>query len=161
MSEKYKNIFYFKNINSIGGVESFFYYMIRKYEDYDITIFYKTADLKQLMRLRKYARCVQFNGQEIVCEKAFFSYGAGIIDYVKANEYIQIVHTDYSQSRTSIKLNPKIDRYIGVSQTVCNNFKKLTGIDCELCYNPLFIDKPRKILNLISATRLTPEKRKG
>lgn len=134
--------------------------MIRKYKEHDITIFYKTADLKQLMRLRKYARCVQFNGQEIICDKAFFNYGAGIIDYVKANEYIQIIHTDYSKSRTNIKLNPKITRYIGVSKTVCDSFKNLTGINCELFYNPLFIDKPRKILNFISATRLTPEKRK-
>lgn len=141
-------------------MESYFYYIARKYNDYDITIFYKTADLKQLMRLRKYVRCVQFNEQEIICDKAFFNYGAGIIDYVKANEYIQVIHTDYSKSRTNIKLNPKITRYIGVSKTVCDSFKNLTGINCELFYNPLFIDKPRKVLNLISATRLTPEKRK-
>ena len=35
-----KNIFYFYNINSIGGVESMFYYLAKKYCDKDIIILY-------------------------------------------------------------------------------------------------------------------------
>ena len=58
------------------------------------------------------------------------------------------------------RLHPKITKYIGVSQRVCDSFKELTGIDCELCYNPLSLDNPKKILHLISATRLTKEKGK-
>ena len=36
----------------------------------------------------------------------------------------------------------------------------MTGIEPVICYNPILIDKPQKMLNLISATRLTAEKGK-
>lgn len=136
------------------------YYLIRKYEDLDITIFYNTADSTQLERLRKYVRVKQFNGQKIKCKKAFFNYNLDIIDNVEAEEYIQIIHTDKKYNGKPIRLNPKIERYLGVSKIVCEHFEELTGVKCELCYNPYFLDKPKKVLKLISATRLTPEKGK-
>ena len=40
-----KNIFYFYNINSIGGVESMFYYLAKKYCDKDIV---PTGNLKDV-----------------------------------------------------------------------------------------------------------------
>ena len=51
-----KNIFYFSYLNKIGGVESFFYYLVKKYKNFDIVIFYDKADPEQLNRLKKYAR---------------------------------------------------------------------------------------------------------
>ena len=136
--------------------------MARKYcNDFDITFLYSNGDRKQVQRLRKYARTIKWDHQRISCEKAFFSYGAGIIDYVDSKENILVLHTDYSGSSKSIKIDPRINRYIGVSQVVCDSFKDITGIEAELCYNPLVVDKPKRILNLISATRLTKEKRKG
>ena len=39
------NLFYFKQLNVIGGIETFFYNLVRKYgKDYDITILYREAD---------------------------------------------------------------------------------------------------------------------
>ena len=143
-------------------MESYFYYMAKKYcNDFDITILYMNGDRKQINRLRKYVRVVKWDHQKIICEKAFFSYGAGIIDYVDSKENILVLHTDYSGSSRSIKIDPRINRYIGVSQIVCDSFKDITGIEAELCYNPIIIDKPKKVLNLISATRLTKEKGKN
>lgn len=136
--------------------------MAKKYsDDFDITFLYSNGDRKQVQRLRKYARTIKWDHQRITCEKAFFSYGAGIIDYVDSKENIMVLHTDYSGSSKSIKIDPRINRYIGVSQVVCDSFKDITGIEAELCYNPIMIDKPRKVLNLISATRLTKEKGKN
>lgn len=157
---KYKNIFYFSNINKIGGVESFLYYLCRKYEDNDITIYYKTGDQKQIDRFRKYVRVKKYKDEKIICEKAFFNYTTDIINNVEAKEYIQIIHTNYIEQKLYFTPNPKIQKYIGVSKVVCDSFKKYTGLDCELCYNPIVIDKPKKVLNLISATRLTAEKGK-
>ena len=74
---------------------------------------------------------------------------------------MQIIHTDKKYNGKPIKLNSKIDRYIGVSKIVCKHFEELTGVKCELCYNPIFIEKPKKVLKLISATRLTAEKGKN
>lgn len=153
-----KNIFYFRNISEIGGIETFLYYLSKEYNDYDITIFYNNADKKQLERLKEHVRCIKFRGQEIECEKAFFNYNLDIIDNVKAKEYYQIIHGDYKAIKVKPNTNEKITKYLGVSQLVCDTFKELTGIEAECIYNPVKIDKPKKVLRLISATRLTGEK---
>lgn len=156
-----KNIFYFYNINKIGGIESWFYYIAKKYKDNDITIFYRIGDEAQIKRLKQYVRVRQYTGQKIQCEKAFFCFNVDIIDNVEANEYIQIMHGDYKTAKMKIVTHPKITKYLGVSETACNSFKDLMCKDIELCYNPVVIDKPKKVLNLISATRLTSEKGKN
>lgn len=158
---KYSNILYFYHVNSLGGVETFFYYLAKKYQDLDITILFNSGDPMQLLRLSKYCRVKKYQeGEVIECKRAFFNYNTSIIDYVIAEEYIQIVHADYSVMNLSWELNPKITKYLGVSQVVCDAFKKVTGKDIELCYNPVCIDKPEKLLKLVSATRLTSEKGK-
>lgn len=155
------NIFYIYNFNSIGGTESFLYYLCKKYQDLDLTVYYERGDKKQIERLKKYVRVKEYHGEKIICEKAFFNYTTDIAENIKAKEYIQVIHTDYMEQKMEFKVNPKITKYIGVTQIVCDSFKKYTGYDCELCYNPIVIDKPKKVLNLISATRLTNEKGKG
>lgn len=156
-----KNCFYFRYINKIGGIEQFYYYLAKKYNDYDITIIYNDGDYNQIKRLSKLVRCIKYKGQKIKCDKIFFNYNLEIIDNVEANEYIQIAHGDYKSSGVKPNTHAKIDKYLGVSQLVCDTYKEITGYDTELCYNPIEIDKPKKILNLISATRLTYEKGKS
>lgn len=157
---KCKNIFYFSEINQIGGVETFYWYIAQKYQDYDITIIYKRGDENQIRRLRQFVRVVKFDGTRIQCEKAFFNYTMDIIDSVDAKEYVQIIHCDYNVLGLRIFIHPKITKWIGVSQVVCDSFEKLTGKKCECVYNPLVVRKPRKVLNLVSATRLSKEKGK-
>lgn len=155
---KFKNIFYFSLINSIGGIETFFWNLAQKYKDWDIVIIYKTGDPAQLNRLRQYVRVIQWNGQEIECEKAFFNFNLDIIDHVHAKEYYQIAHGDYKAMQVKPNTHPRIDKYLGVSEQVCDTFSAVTGFSVELVYNPIVVRKPRKVLNLISATRLTKEK---
>ena len=61
------NVFYFDQINSIGGIETFFYQLGKKYgKDYDITLFYRTGDAKQVQRLSQYIRVRKYrDGQTI------------------------------------------------------------------------------------------------
>ena len=156
-----KNVFYFSLLNSIGGIETFFYYLAKKYKNWDITVYYKYGDPKQVKRLKQYVRVKQYSGEHIVCDKAFFNFNIDIIDNVEAKEYIQIAHGDYKSMGIKPNTHPRIDRYLGVSKQVCDTYKELTGYDTELVYNPIEIDKPKKVLNLISATRLTAEKGKN
>ena len=165
---KAKNIYYFYYINAIGGIETFYYYLAKKYYDKDLVIVYNHGDKKQLERLSKYFRCIKFNNQHFECEKAFFNFNTNIIDNVTAKEYILIIHGDYKAmveqgqlSKANLPLHPKINKYVGVSKIACDSFYKLTGKKCELCYNPVMIDKPKRLLHLISATRLTKEKGKN
>lgn len=156
----YANIFYFRYINQIGGIESFFYYLAKKYKDYDITVFYKSGDASQIKRLAQYVRVKKYEGEHIVCKKAFFNYNLDIIDNVDAEEYIQIAHGDYKAMGITPNTHPKLTKYIGVSKQVCKTYEEITGFKTELIYNPIEINKPRKLLHLISATRLTAEKGK-
>lgn len=64
------NIFYFKSISEIGGIETFLYYLSKLYKNYDVTIIYDYANREQLARLKKNVKCIKFSGQEIECEKA-------------------------------------------------------------------------------------------
>lgn len=156
-----KNVFYFWNINQIGGIETFFYYLAKKYQDWDITIYYKTGDPKQIERLKQYVRVKQYKGEHIKCDRAFFNFNLETIDNFEADELIQIAHGDYKAMGIKPPTNKKITKYLGVSKQVCKTFKEVTGFDIELAYNPIQIDKPKKVLNLISATRLTKEKGKN
>ena len=153
-----KNIFYFYNINSIGGIESFFWNLSEKYKDWDITIIYQVGDEAQIQRLRKNVRVIQYHGQELKCDKAFFNFNLDIIDHVEAKEYIQILHGDYLAMGVKPNTHPKINRYIGVSKVVCDSFEKMTGMKAEVVYNPIVKRDANKLLRLISATRLTKEK---
>lgn len=155
------NVFYINSLNAIGGCESYIYYLVKKYKDIDITVLYRTANQKQLDRLEKIVKCVRYKGQTIKCKKVFFTtYNMDCIDNIIADEYIGVVHTDYSLKDEKPVTHSKINKYIGVSKSACKAFTGITGINCELCYNPIVIDKPKRVLNLVSATRLTKEKGK-
>ena len=152
-----KNVFYFKNINSIGGVESFLYYLSKKY---DFEVVYRTGNPDQIKRLAQFVK-VQKYKEPIKCDKFFCNYGLDI--EVEAKEKYHIVHCDYKK----VWFSPIVYdgfKYIGVSQLVCDSFKELTGKEIDLSYNPIYLDdttrthKRDKKLRLISATRLTREK---
>lgn len=155
-----KNIFYFRNISEIGGIETFFYQLAKKYSKNDITIYYSIANLNQLNRLKQYVRVKQYKGEHIECEKSFFNFNLDIIDNVTAKEYIQILHGDYINLGICPQTHPKITKYLAVSEAVKNSFEEI-GITADVAYNPITVEKPKKMLNLISATRLSSEKGKG
>ncbi len=159
--QEFDTVFYFYHINQIGGIETFFYQLAKQFEDRDITIIYKKADREQLKRLQKHIRTIKYREQKIKCKKAFFNYTIDIIDNVEANEYVQIVHADFHKITYKPNIHPKINRYISVSELAGKSFKELTGIECEVIYNPYKVEKAKKPLILISATRLTEDKGKG
>ena len=154
-----KNVFYWPHINCIGGVETFLYEIAKKYgKDYDLTLYYKIGDPEQIRRLKKLMRVKQYHGEKIKCDKAFFGWSADIIDNIEAKEYYQTLHADYKAQNLQPCRDPRITAYLGVSQAVCDTFTETYGLPAELCYNPLTVEKPKKMLRLVSATRLTREK---
>lgn len=152
-----KNVFYFKDLNSVGGVESFLYYLAKKY---DFEVYYKTGDANQVKRLSQLVKVRKYK-EPIKCDRFFGSYGLDI--EVEANEKYHIVHCDYKKVWFA-PIQYEGFKYIGVSQLACDSFKELTGKDIELSYNPVYLDKIKRekqddsVLHLISATRLTREK---
>ena len=163
---KCANLYYFRVISQIGGIETFFYQLAKKYKDIDLVIVYNVADPLQLERLKKYVKCIKFTNQQFECERAFFNFNTDIIDNVKAKDYVLVIHGDYETmvQQNQLSFAPdhsKITRYVGVSERACKGYTAITGKPCELCYNPFELETPKyKPLLLISATRLSKEKGK-
>lgn len=152
-----ENIIYFKKINSIGGVESWLYYLAKKYE---FKVYYKEADAEQVKRLSQMVEVHKYK-EPIKCDKFFCNYGLDI--EVDAKEKYNVIHCDFK----NVWFSPIIYegfKNIGVSQLACDSYTELTGLECELMYNPITIDVPKVEkyndgkLHLISATRLSREK---
>ena len=161
------NLYYFHSILEIGGIETFFYYLAKKYKDWDLTIVYREGNVKQLERLRDYVSCIQYQpGMKCKCTRAFFNFNTDIIDEVTATDgYYLVLHGDYEDMlnrkqllRENFPGHRKITNYVGISKQVCGAWERVTGKKAELCYNPFMPDKPHKKLKLISATRLSVEK---
>lgn len=157
---KFGNLFYFKTISSIGGCESFFWYLSQLYNDF--TIMYRNGDPEQVKRLAQNVEVIKYDDKygTIKCEKFFCNYGLDIP--VEAKEKYHIIHCDYKHTNFKPIMYPGF-KYIGVSKVACQSFKELTGVDAELIYNPIVIKKTnvpklKDKLYLISATRLTAEK---
>ena len=154
------NLFYYKDINSIGGVESFFWNLAQKYgKDYDITILYQTGDPEQLKRLRELVRVKKYRqGEKVRCKRCFVTFNAAMLDNIEAEEYYQLLHGDYRSLGVVPDSHPKIQEWVAVSKVVRDSYADITGKVPDVCYNPFLPIKPRKVLRLISATRLTPDK---
>ncbi len=157
----YKNVFFQHTINEIGGIETFLYEMAKKYhKKYDITIFYIRSDEKQLKRLKRYVRCIKWDGQEVECDNMFFNYTLKpMIDHVHAKHMYEVVHADYKMLKgIDAHLDDRLDGYIAVSERVKDSFYEVTGVECMVCANPLTYDKEPDPLFLVSAQRMTNEK---
>lgn len=162
---KYGNVFYIPHFNIIGGIETYAYELAKKYKDKDITFVYsdETSDRKQLNRIRKYCRVIkQPYGaiEKIKCKRLFVMYRCKI-DLFEADEVIQIIHADYEAQGLKPNLDERIKEHYAVSKAVAEAYERISGVNVKVAYNPLTIEKPRKILKLISATRLTKEKGKN
>lgn len=79
--------------------------------------------------------------------------------YNSAKERYTIIHCNYgSKFKYEIAELPKMNKIYAVSNLARDSFRKLQEDDVFTLYNPVEPDKPKKLLKLISATRLTKEK---
>ena len=147
----------------IGGIEkSLFEYFKALKDDYDIIFFYKDGNFNQLKRYKKLVKCIKYTGQKIICNKYLCnSTYDNIADNVNSldNYYAQIIHSDYSSMEWRYNKHPKTNVHIAVSEIAKNSIlKQCPSIPCKVIYNLLEVDKPQRVLKLISPTRFSWEK---
>lgn len=161
------NAYYFRSLNAIGGIESHLYYLAKKYSKItNITVFYQTAENKQLNKLKEYARCIQLkHGDTVECENLFCCFNREILDFCKAKNKYLVLHGDYKDMlergqlvKSNLPIDSRIDKYLGVSKHVCKTWEAVTGIKAEFIGEPVEVEKASKPLLFLSATRLGVEK---
>ena len=157
------NLFYFHTLNSIGGIETFFWNMAQKYgKDFDITILYRNGDPEQVKRLAELVRVKKYkDGETVKCKRAFVAFNTDILDNIEAEEYFQMLHGDYRSLGVLPQKHPKLQEYVACSKIVRDAYADITGKVAEVSYNPFVYHKPKKALRLVSATRLTKDKGLG
>lgn len=157
-----KNVIYFPSFNIVGGVETFCYEMALKYgKDYDITVCYQNGDPQQMSKIAKVCRVIRVTPDDkIECEVFIFGWGWDILENVTAKRYIQTFHADYINRHLNPCPSEKVTDRFGVSDNTTKGIREHFdwAKDIKTMYNPYTAKKPRKVLNLVSATRLTPEK---
>lgn len=157
-----KNVIYIPWINRIGGVETFLYEMGLKYgSDFDMTLIFKEGDATMLHRIAKYMRVIRWKPEmHIKCDVFIFGYAHDIMDNVEADEYVQTFHADYINRHLNPCLDGRVTKRFGVAENTSKGIREHFdwAADIQTMYNPYTPKKPRKVLKLISATRLSAEK---
>lgn len=144
----------------IGGIETFIYNFCMNMKDlYDITVLYNFMDKKQIRRLEPYVRVMKNDTKKIIrCDTVIVNrISDNIPTNVKYNQKIQMVHC--CKLKDSWKINGGSDMIVPVSNVVQKSFAKEIGEkNHTVIHNFVDNTKPKKLLRLISATRLTFEK---
>jgi len=151
-------------LEKIGGIETWVYYIAKKYNIGQITLLYSRADKEQLDRLEPYIKTIQYTGQKIKCNKIIFTMAQHVVPelYESAKEKYLLVHANYGKVyEYGYEKFLEMNKVYAVSNVARDSLKRLTEQEVFTLYNPVEIDKPRKLLKLISATRLTQEKGEG
>jgi glycosyltransferase involved in cell wall biosynthesis len=170
-----RTIFYISNLNKIGGVEQWMYYIAKHYgHRKDFAVICDSGDKEQLRRLTKLCKVQYYNGEKIKCENAIFTYNFNIIDNVEAKNYFHFIHGNIEAVKKiypnmDMTAAPQITKQYSVSKITAEGYKNVYGIDTEVFYNIVDIDKPKKLtdqenpfynkkgLKLITTSRLIDE----
>lgn len=151
-------VIYLKWLTIIGGVETFIFNWCELMKDkYDITaVIGNKVAYEQLQKLRRIVRTVD-EDEEIECDTIIvLRLDDKIPQNIKYKKKIQMIHGchDLLGSRS---IDKSADYFVPVSEH-CN--KTYDGLidNSVVIHNPTIEYKPKKVLKLISATRLTKEK---
>ena len=167
---KHANIIYVRKIYPTGGVETYVYELVKKYQDYDVAVVCKEIDPAQKKRLKKFCRVYVHTDETIDCKVAILNADPTIIDFItekiwkenagKDEGIYMGIHIDYTYpGMGDLPQDPRIKNYIAITQDILNKFPLFSKSgEAILCRNPLELEEDEPCLILVSPTRLAPEK---
>lgn len=129
------------------------------YKDHSILVLSNTFSDDILKSLKAYVECQVYDkNQEYTCDLYIHNYQDNEIrQNIKAEKTYVVLHCDYA----AMSHMPDFDRnqkYIAVSVEAARNMRNAYGLDCK-AISPFMMEyRPKPILKLVSATRLTNEK---
>lgn len=155
-------IIYQKAVSVIGGVETWLYEFFKEFHNkYDILFVYTDSSQIQLLQYKQLVRCIKFNNQKFECNKYICASNQNnIADNVNSldNFYAIIIQADYEAMKWSYRQHAKTNVHISVSEVAKKGIENQFQGNVQVIYNILKLDKPKKVLNLITCTRLSKEK---
>lgn len=159
---KSKIVIYRSFLSILGGIETAIYNFCKEVHAlYDITFIYDTSDPLQLFRLKKLVNCVKYEKQKIDCDKFIF-YGISptkILDTVRAKEIIQQICCDVKAINVNSKLDKRITKVFADSKNSAKSFNdKHPKQKCEVLHNIFSSSERKRVLHLMTASRLSKEK---
>lgn len=161
-ADKRQVVVYRSFLSIIGGIETAVYNLCNALKDiYDITFLYDTADIKQLHRLKKIVRCEKLDKQKIEAD-VLILYGFNphkIFDVVKADKVIQQICCDVKEVKYIYRHNEAITHFTADSKASAKQFmESYPEFECGVLHNLFDIPKPKRVLRLMTASRLSWEK---
>lgn len=92
-------VIYTKFLEKIGGIETWVYYIAKKYNVGQMTLLYTSGDFEQLKRLEPHIKTIQYTGQKIKCNKIIFTMAQTVLPelYENAKEKYLLVHANYGK----------------------------------------------------------------
>ena len=150
---------YSKHIYAIGGIESWIYYTCKRYNMGQITVLYENADKEQLNRLDTVVKTLQYTGQKIKCNKLIYSAPIYMNQELHegAKERYLVNHCNYGDNTEEFELL-ELDGIYAVSDVCKESCKKRMSGEILTLYNPVEIKSPKKVLKLVTASRMSIKK---
>lgn len=129
------------------------------YKDHSILVLSNTYSDEILKSLKQYAECQVYDkNREYNCDLYIHNYQDNEIrQNIKAEKTYVMLHCDYA----AMSHMPDFDinqKYIAVSVEAARNMRNAYGLDCRTIAPFVMEYRPKPILKLVSATRLTTEK---
>ncbi len=157
-------VIYHKYIPKVGGIESAVYNLGKKLdkEGYKVTIVFDGVESSE--SLYKYAEVgdvVKLTADtKINTNICLIASNHDIPLQITANKFFQWVHSDYDKYKLDLKNKGKV-QYVAVSKHCKKVIERREDIKAEVIYNLLdddFGTDKRRVLRLVSNTRVSPEK---
>ena len=155
--------------NEIGGIETFLINFCKVFhKDYDIKLVCRSIGINNALILSDYVDVICEPIEEITCDICIVT--SVLVDektfpFIKYKKLFHMIHSDWTEMKKfwnwEFKSYDKNTKYISVSETAQKSFIREYNHDSVVIPNILTEIKPKKILRLISATRLTTEKGYG
>ena len=148
---------------AIGGIETFIYsFCLNMKKYYDIIVLYNEMDIEQIRRLQPHVKVLKNNLKtKIICDNLIVNrITDSVPNNIIYNKKIQMIHC--CKLVDNWKVNQNNDVIIPVSSTVKESFKEDIGEHKnEVINNLMYPIERKRVLRLITGTRLTFEKGKN
>lgn len=129
------------------------------YKDHSIIVLSNTYSDEILKSLKQYAECQVYDkNREYNCDFYIHNYQDNEIrQNIQAGKTYVILHCDYATMSHMPDFDMK-KKYIAVSEEAARNMRSAYGLNCQAITPFMMNYRPKGILRLVSATRMTTEK---